>query len=166
MLLKILSFALHTSSLSVQALQSKCMPILRIVCYNGSLVNWPIVSLTTAKFKPLIFSVWLRFVLCCEHVHSHDFVWLLFVACTILLHNCIHTEGWKPCANRGPLSTLDDFQWRGEPCFVVAAILRAKYLSLIPSRDKHKSLLMSSVTYGGPVYCWRLNVRFLIRSRF
>jgi hypothetical protein len=27
-----------------------------ILCYNGSLVTWTVVSLTTAKFKPLIFS--------------------------------------------------------------------------------------------------------------
>jgi hypothetical protein len=32
------------------------MPILRILCYNGSLVTWTVVSLTTAKFKPLTFS--------------------------------------------------------------------------------------------------------------
>jgi hypothetical protein len=33
------------------------MPILRILCYNGSLVTRTVASLTTAKFKPLIFSV-------------------------------------------------------------------------------------------------------------
>jgi hypothetical protein len=33
------------------------MPILRILCYNGSLVTWTVVSLTTSKFKFLIFSV-------------------------------------------------------------------------------------------------------------
>jgi hypothetical protein len=33
------------------------MPSLRILCYNGSLVIWKVVSLTTAKFKPLISSV-------------------------------------------------------------------------------------------------------------
>jgi hypothetical protein len=33
-------------------------PILRVLCYNGSLVTWTVVSLTTAKFKPLIFN-WL-----------------------------------------------------------------------------------------------------------
>jgi hypothetical protein len=31
------------------------MPILRILCYNGSLVNGTVVSLTTVKFKPLVF---------------------------------------------------------------------------------------------------------------
>jgi hypothetical protein len=33
------------------------MPILRILCHNGSLVIWTVVSLTTAKFKSLIFSI-------------------------------------------------------------------------------------------------------------
>jgi hypothetical protein len=28
-----------------------------ILCYNGSLVTWTVLSLTTAKFKPLIFSI-------------------------------------------------------------------------------------------------------------
>jgi hypothetical protein len=31
------------------------MSILRNLCYNGSLVTWTVVSLTTAKFQPLIF---------------------------------------------------------------------------------------------------------------
>jgi hypothetical protein len=34
---------------------SVIMPILRIICYNGSLVNWTVVRLTAAEFKPLIF---------------------------------------------------------------------------------------------------------------
>jgi hypothetical protein len=33
------------------------MPILRIFCCNGSLIIWMVVSLTTAKFKSLIFSM-------------------------------------------------------------------------------------------------------------
>jgi hypothetical protein len=33
------------------------MYILRILCYNGSFVSWTVLSLTTAKFKPLIFSM-------------------------------------------------------------------------------------------------------------
>jgi hypothetical protein len=33
------------------------MPILRILRYNGSLVTWTVLSLTTVKFKPLIFSM-------------------------------------------------------------------------------------------------------------
>jgi hypothetical protein len=33
------------------------MLILHILCYNSSLVTWSVMKLTTAKFKPLIFSV-------------------------------------------------------------------------------------------------------------
>jgi hypothetical protein len=33
------------------------MSILLILCYNGSLVTWTVVSLTTPQFKPLIFSM-------------------------------------------------------------------------------------------------------------
>jgi hypothetical protein len=56
MLLKILTCALYTSPLSVQALQSRS-PILCILCYNSSLVTWTVVSLTTAEFKSPIFSM-------------------------------------------------------------------------------------------------------------
>jgi hypothetical protein len=33
------------------------MPILRILRYNGSLVTWPVLSLTTDKFNLLILSI-------------------------------------------------------------------------------------------------------------
>jgi hypothetical protein len=36
------------------------MPILRTLCYNGSLVTWTVVSLAAEKFKPLIFNWQLR----------------------------------------------------------------------------------------------------------
>jgi hypothetical protein len=81
----------YKSSISL-GFAKEIMPFLLLLCYNGSLVTWTVVSLTTAKFKPLIFSVWLRLVLYREHVHSHDFVWLLLVACIILLHNRTHAE--------------------------------------------------------------------------
>jgi hypothetical protein len=51
--------------------RKQIMLILCILCYNGSLVSWMVISLTTANFKPLISSVWLRLVLYCEYVHSH-----------------------------------------------------------------------------------------------
>jgi hypothetical protein len=57
------------------------MPNLRILCYNGSLVIWTVVSLTTAKFKPLIFSM-------------SGFTLSLLSACTIcLLYNLAYP--WK-----------------------------------------------------------------------
>jgi hypothetical protein len=56
MLLKI-SFVctIHKSSVST-GFTEQIMPILRILRHNGSLLTWTVVGLTTAKFKPLIFS--------------------------------------------------------------------------------------------------------------
>jgi hypothetical protein len=55
MLLNISSFyATHKSSVST-GFTEQIKPILRILCYNGSLVTWTVVGLTTAKFKLLIF---------------------------------------------------------------------------------------------------------------
>jgi hypothetical protein len=56
MLLKILPFALHKILLS-KSFPKEITPILRMLCYNGSLVNWAVVSLTTAKFKPHMFKL-------------------------------------------------------------------------------------------------------------
>jgi hypothetical protein len=134
-------FTIYKSSVST-GFAKQVMPILRILCYNGSVVIWTVVSLTAAKFKPLMFSVWLRLVLYYEHVHSHGFVWLLLAACTILLYNRAHTEGWKLCTNRGPVCTLGNFHWCGEPCFIGTAILSGRWLPLIPRRGRHKSLLI------------------------
>jgi hypothetical protein len=46
----------HKSSVNT-GFTEQIMLILRILCYNGSLVTWTVAILTTAKFKPLIFSV-------------------------------------------------------------------------------------------------------------
>jgi hypothetical protein len=46
----------HKSSVSI-GFTGQIMHILRILCYNGSLVTWTTVSLTATKFKPLISSV-------------------------------------------------------------------------------------------------------------
>jgi hypothetical protein len=49
-------YTTHKSSVSPGFVE-QIMPILRILCYNGSLITWTVVSLTAAKFKPLIFSM-------------------------------------------------------------------------------------------------------------
>jgi hypothetical protein len=56
MLLKISSFCTTHKSSASTGFTEQIMPILRNLCYNGSLVTWTVVGLTTAKFKPLIFS--------------------------------------------------------------------------------------------------------------
>jgi hypothetical protein len=163
------NFGSSCTSLLQCRLAKQIMPILRILCYNGSLITWTVGSLTTTKFKPLIFSVWFRLVVYREHVYSYDFVWLLLHACLILLcryvYNRTHKEGWKRCANRGPMCTLDNFQLCGEPCFSGAAILRGRCLPLIHRRHKCKSLLIWSVPYGSLVWWWRLMAHFPIGSR-
>jgi hypothetical protein len=89
MISKILPFTISTSPLSVQALQSRsCLSYLVII------VTLTVVSLTTAKFKPLIFSV-SGFAL---SYAANMFVLMIlydlcFVACTVLLYNHTHTEG-------------------------------------------------------------------------
>jgi hypothetical protein len=45
----------YTKSSVSTGFAEEIMPILHILCYNGSLVTWMVISLTTAKFKPLIF---------------------------------------------------------------------------------------------------------------
>jgi hypothetical protein len=53
---KFLLLPIPKSSVST-GFAKQIMPIWRILCYNGSLVTWTVVSLTTAKFKPLVFSM-------------------------------------------------------------------------------------------------------------
>jgi hypothetical protein len=134
----IYSSALHTSTLSVQDLQSRSCLSYVSYAITANLVTWTIVRLTTATLEPLYF-------LC---LASHfpiqrtcPFSWFCKTsACYLhnLLCNRIYTEGWKLCANRGPVCTLENVQWCTEPCFVCAAILRSRCLPLLrcfkPSR--------------------------------
>jgi hypothetical protein len=106
------------------------MPMLRILCYNGSLVTWTVASMTAAKFKPLTFSVSGFGLSYAANVFIFMiFLWPLFVACTMLLHNRVHIQGGKPCANRGTVCTLENIQWCREPCPTGAAILRGRFVS-------------------------------------
>jgi hypothetical protein len=141
----------HKSSVS-KDFANQIMSILLILCHNGNFVTWTVISLTAAKFKPHMLYVWLRLVLCCEHAHPHEFVWLLLVCCLhnfAIVYNRIHMQGWKPCANYEPVCTLGNIQWCEEPCSAGAAILRSMCLPLIPRRGKRKSLLIWSVPYRG-----------------
>jgi hypothetical protein len=77
----------------------------------------------------------LRLILYCGHLHFHDFVWLL-VACIILLYNRKCTEYWQPYVILGPVCSLQNCKWWGEPCFSCAAIAIDGYLPQINRRDK------------------------------
>jgi hypothetical protein len=69
MLLKIFSFCTIQQSSVSTGFTEQIMPILRILCYNGTLVTWTVVSFTTAKCKPVIFSV-PGFTLSCTYLRS------------------------------------------------------------------------------------------------
>jgi hypothetical protein len=47
-------YSIYKSSAS-PGFPRQILPILFSLCYNGSLVTWKAVSLTTSKFNPLIF---------------------------------------------------------------------------------------------------------------
>jgi hypothetical protein len=117
---------------------AKIMPILFILCYNGSLFIWTVVSLTAAKFSLLYF---LSLASPCPMLLIWSFWWFC-VAYTILLCNRIHMEGWEPYANRGRVCTFENFQWCGEPCLVGAAILIRGCLPQIHRRGRHRLLLI------------------------
>jgi hypothetical protein len=51
------AYTIYTRPLSVQVQYSRSCPVFSSSCYNGSLVTWAVVCLTTIKFKPLIFPV-------------------------------------------------------------------------------------------------------------
>jgi hypothetical protein len=53
---KIFFCNIYKSSVST-GFAEQIISILRISCYNGGLVTWTVLSLTTAKFKPLVFSL-------------------------------------------------------------------------------------------------------------
>jgi hypothetical protein len=86
MLLKILLFI----QFLCQSRLCKADHMLLILCYNDSWVT---------RRASYIFYVRLLLVLCCEHVHSYDFVWLLLVACTILSHTQTLYH-WRFAANQ------------------------------------------------------------------
>jgi hypothetical protein len=140
MLLKILPFALHTSPVST-GFAKEIMPILCILCYNSSLVTWTVVSLTTTKFKSLIF-----FVSGFALSYTKNMFILMILSPAQFCYIIIYVQ--QLCANSGWVCTLENFQWCAEPCFACAASLRGTCLPLIPKRDKRKSLPIWSVPYG------------------
>jgi hypothetical protein len=60
------------------------MLILRILCYNGSLVTWTDVSLSATKFKPLIFSL----ASPCPVLRTCSFSWFCMTS-ACCLHNFV-----------------------------------------------------------------------------
>jgi hypothetical protein len=104
----------------------------------------------SASVKDLGLFIYIKF-----HFHNHFnhiFSHCIKLLCLVHLltswmyeYAQIIREGWKLCANRGPVCTMDNFQCGGEYCFVGSVILRVRCLPLI---RRHKSLLIWSVPYG------------------
>jgi hypothetical protein len=115
------------------------MPILFILCYNGSLVTWMVVSLTTTKFKPLIFSVSGFALTYVMNIFMLMDPWLLPAKFCYII---IYIQKVEDRVEISDSVHFGNFQWCKELCFAVIAILRAKCLPQIPRRGKHKSLLI------------------------
>jgi hypothetical protein len=127
---QIFVYTLHTRPLSVQAQYSRLCPISSNSCYNGSIITWTVVCLIAAKFNPLIFSV-SGFTL--SNVANifiiMNLLWLLLVACIILLYN--HTCTEVPTAFRPALvPTQPPIPW--EPGKIIPVVKR-------PGRDDDHS---------------------------
>jgi hypothetical protein len=134
------------------------MHILHVSCHNGNLVMWTVVSVTTAKFKPLIFSM-SGFTLSCTAnlMIPYDFCLFPVQFCYIMVHirkvkSCVQVA--DRCA---PWKISSGVQ---KPCFACAAILGGRCLPLIRRREKR------TVPYGEFLWCWRLNAHFSIGIRF
>jgi hypothetical protein len=83
MLLKVLSFISTGFAKQIK-------PTLHILCYNGILVTWTAVSLTTANFKPLILTRLYSLGADLIEITASSIVACLFVAAeTCLLHRCL-----------------------------------------------------------------------------
>jgi hypothetical protein len=144
-------FLLHYIQVPVSpSFAKQIMPILYISCYNDSLVTWMVVYLTTAKFKPLIFSV-SGFTLAYAVnmfmlMNLYDICLFPTQSCYIIL--CI----WKVQSH---VQIVD----LGAPWEISSGVgklfcRRCSFkmcLPLIPRQDKHKSLTIWSAPYGGLV---------------
>jgi hypothetical protein len=73
-------------------------PILHILCYNGSLVTWTIVSLTIAKFKLLIFSMFGFALLCTANMFM---LMILCVLCYVMLRPTASRPVWVSSTHLG-----------------------------------------------------------------
>jgi hypothetical protein len=112
------------------------MPILRILCYNGSLVTWTVVRLTTAKFIPLIFFM-SDFNL--SYTANMFILMILYDFCLSLAQFCyiiVYIRKVEICVQiADSVCTLANLQWCTEPCSACVAILRGRCLLLIPRRE-------------------------------
>jgi hypothetical protein len=110
---------IYTNPLSVQGLQRRSCPNSCSPCYNGSLVTWKVVTSTTGKFKPLIFSV-SGFALSYAANISFSLFWMTSACC---LHNFVMLG--TSCATPGPVCNLEIYH---------GADSSLKHISIVLSR--------------------------------
>jgi hypothetical protein len=136
-LLKILPFALFTSPPSIEVLEKRpCL--LLILCCNGSLVSWTVVSLIAAKFKPFIF--YISGVVLFYAANKFIPV-ILYDFCLLPTHFCYIIVYMRKVETR--------VQTRAGVHFGIFPMVRRTFFARvigvcspkIPKRGKHKSLL-------------------------
>jgi hypothetical protein len=141
-------FLLHYIKSSVSpGFAEQTMPILLVLCCNGSSVTWTVVSLTTVKFQLLIFSV-SGFALSYTTnmfiiMILYDFSLLPAQFCYIIVY-IRKVESLVQIADR--YAPWKIFHWCGERCYEGAGILRGRCLPLFPRRVKRKSLYWSDMS--------------------
>jgi hypothetical protein len=112
-------------------------------------IPWMVVSLTTSKCKPVIFSV---------SSFALFYTWNMFILMILddicllpaqFFHMNVYTGKVESRVQIADLcATLKNFQSCGEPSFIGTAVLRGRCLPLIARQGKCKSLLIRSMSYG------------------
>jgi hypothetical protein len=119
----VIVYILHTRPLLVKDRYSRLCPTSCSKSHFGRFDTWTLVHVTTAKFKPLIFSMTGFALSNVTNIFIFYFEFLLLVVCIISLCSRRHVGFGKPNANRGPMCTLKIFHWCRESCFAGAVIL-------------------------------------------
>jgi hypothetical protein len=151
-LLKTFPFALHANPLVSTGFAEQIMPILRILCYNGSLVTWTVVSLTTAKFKPLYY--WTVSELYYDrHGQSSSLSVLVSSTHLGLTTKFLLLPDYCPIFQIVKITPWQGLRRKHNPSIVVEACLprRCTAMVTVPITQKKKMLF----------YCW---VRYLVTA--
>jgi hypothetical protein len=136
MLFGSLPFAIHTSAKQI-------ISILRILCYNGSLVTWTVVSLTTAKFKPLIFFM---FGFALSYATNTFILMILYNFCLFpaqFYYIIVYIWRLNAVCKSRTMCTLENCQWCGQSSFVCDTILITGVHYITLSRTAQKTSLPS-----------------------
>jgi hypothetical protein len=119
------------------------MPFLRILCYKGSLVIWTVISLTTPKFTPLIFSISGVTLTYTANMFILMILYKLCLSPTKFCYIIVHIRKVETLCNSRTSMHLGKFP----------VMRRTLFWRCLPqiSRGDNKSLLIWSVPYAGVV---------------